>query len=176
MKSFSIIVCVNDKLAIGDNNGLLYHIKGDMKNFQRMTTDNVVIMGRKTFESLPNQTPLKNRINIIVTRDTEYSVDASFDNVMIVHTIEDAIALCDALYDDKECFVIGGESIYNEFITRGLVDTMYVTSVNDDKEGNAHFPDILSDNDTWKLFYQSYTQRQRSDEMTYSFSIYKKIV
>lgn len=168
---FKIIACVNEKLTLGNEGNLIYHIGNDMKNFKRMTTNNVVIMGRKTFESLPNQEPLPNRVNIIVTSNKEYCIDSNYENVFIVHSIEDAINLCDAFYSDKDCFVIGGATLYQQFIEKDLVDTLYLTEVNDDADGDTYFPNVL---DNWYLFYQSYTQRQRSNELTYKFSIYKK--
>lgn len=168
---FKIIACINKNLALGKDGNLLYHIKGDLANFKRMTTNNVIIMGRKTFESLPNSQPLPNRINVIVTNNIDYNVDSSFENVYIVHSVEDAIELCDMLFEDKTCFVVGGQTLYSAFLGRDLVDLMYLTEVNDDAEGDAFFPQI---DESWCLFYQSYTQRQRSDEITYKFSIYIK--
>ena len=64
-----LIVCINNKNVIGRNGGLLFHIKNDLQNFKRMTSDNVVIMGKNTFDTLPNSQPLPNRINIIITND-----------------------------------------------------------------------------------------------------------
>ena len=81
---FKIIACINKRGVIGNHGKLLYSIKNDMKNFKSMTIGNVVIMGRYTFESLPKKKPLKDRINIIITKDNEYNVEAS-DNVFIVH-------------------------------------------------------------------------------------------
>ena len=71
---FKIIACINQKRALGKDGKLLYTIKNDLANFKRMTVGNVVIMGRKTFESLPNGEPLKDRINIILTSNEEYGV------------------------------------------------------------------------------------------------------
>lgn len=170
---FKIIACINNKLALGKEGKLLYNIGSDLKNFQRMTTNNVVIMGRKTFESLPNSEPLKNRVNIIITSNMDYNIDASFDNVFIVHSIDEAIDMCEAFYSDKECFVIGGSSIYEAFLNKGNVNELLITNVNDDTDGDVYFPNVF-DNGEWYLYYQSYTQRQRSDETTYKFSIYKK--
>lgn len=171
--TFSIIACINDNLALGKDGELLYHLKSDLKNFKTMTTDNVVIMGRKTFESLPNQEPLKNRVNIIITSNNDYNIDASFENTFIVHNIEEAIALCDAMFSEKECFVIGGSTIYQQFLDKGVVDVMYLTRVNGEEEGDVYFPNVF-ETDEWKTFYQSYTQRQRTDETTYRFEILKK--
>lgn len=69
MKNVSAVVAVNSNWGIGNNNQLLYHIKEDMRRFKTLTENNVVIMGRKTFDSLPNRTPLSNRINVVITTD-----------------------------------------------------------------------------------------------------------
>ena len=69
---FKIITCINKKGVIGNEGKLLYHIKNDLANFKRMTVGNVVIMGRKTFESLPGGKPLNDRINIVLTHDAEW--------------------------------------------------------------------------------------------------------
>jgi dihydrofolate reductase len=121
-----------------------------------MTVGNVVIMGRKTFESLPNGVPLKDRVNIIITTDEEYGVDAKFDNVYIVHSVEDAVELCDAFFSDKEVFVIGGESIYRQFMEKDLVNEMRLTIVNDDTEGDAVFPEYNEED--WYVYYKSMAQ------------------
>jgi dihydrofolate reductase len=121
-----------------------------------MTVGNVVIMGRKTFESLPNGVPLKDRVNIIITTDEEYGVDAKFDNVYIVHSVEDAVELCDAFFSDKEVFVIGGESIYRQFMEKDLVGEMRLTIVNDDTEGDAVFPEYNEED--WYVYYKSMAQ------------------
>ena len=174
---FKLIVCVNEKNVIGRNGNLLFHIKNDLKNFKRMTTDNVVIMGRKTFESLPNHKPLPNRINIIITRDSEYSSDGN-DNVYVAHDIPEALDLCWTLFSDKELFVIGGGTIYNQFIKQGLIDEAMVTLVNDDslEDGDATIEAPWNDSNTWKVYYESDTQCQKTDgeDITYKFIVYKK--
>jgi dihydrofolate reductase len=156
MTNFKIIACINQKRVLGNDGKLLYHIGNDLANFKRMTVGNVVIMGRKTFESLPNGTPLKDRVNIIITSDEEYGVDAKFDNVYIVHSVEDAIELCDAFFSDKEVFVIGGESIYRQFMEKDLVTEMRLTIVNDDAEGDAVFPEYNEED--WYVYYKSMAQ------------------
>jgi dihydrofolate reductase len=156
MTNFKIIACINQKRVLGNEGKLLYHIGNDLANFKRMTVGNVVIMGRKTFESLPNGAPLKDRVNIIITTNEEYGVDAKFDNVYIVHSVEDAIELCDAFFTDKEVFVIGGESIYRQFMEKDLVDEMRLTIVNDDAEGDAVFPEYNEED--WYVYYKSMAQ------------------
>lgn len=157
MLKFIIIACINQKRAIGKNGKLLYHIGNDISNFARMTKNNgVVIMGRKTFESLPNGEPLKDRINIILTSNEEYGVSKDFDNVYIVHSIRDVIELCEAFFSDKELFVIGGEALYRQFMDGDLVDEMRLTVVKDDKEGDATFPEF--NEDEWSTYYKSMAQ------------------
>lgn len=157
MLKFIIIACINQKRAIGKNGKLLYHIGNDISNFARMTKNNgVVIMGRKTFESLPNGEPLKDRINIILTSNEEYGVSQDFDNVYIAHSIKDVIELCEAFFSDKELFVIGGEALYRQFMDGDLVDELRLTVVKDDEEGDATFPEF--NEDEWSTYYKSMAQ------------------
>ena len=153
---FKIIACINRKNAIGNEGSLLYNIRNDMKNFVRLTKYNgVVIMGRKTFESI-GCVPLVDRINIIMTENRDYCVDSSFDNVYIVHSVADVFNLCETLLSDKELFVIGGSSIFKQFLDSGMVDEMFLTIVNDDSEGDTYFPDINMDE--WYVYYKSMAQ------------------
>lgn len=173
--AINVIACVNKMLAIGKDGGLMFHIANDLKNFKRITMGNAVVMGRKTFESLPNSAPLEGRVNIIVTSDENYNIDSSFKDTYIVHSPEEAIELYENLFEEKmDMYVIGGESIYKWFLEDhlDLVSNMYITEVNNVDEGDSFFPNVF---DKFYLFYQSYTQRQRGDEITYKFSIYKNI-
>ena len=166
---FKIIVCVNKKGVIGKDGKLLYRIKNDIENFKSMTSYNgVVIMGRKTFESLPNRKPLPGRVNIIMTRDVEYKVEP-MENLYITNSIEDTIELCDAFFSDKELFVIGGQSIYELFIETGLVSEMILTVVDDDADGDAYFPPF--DSEGWYVYYESSKQSGLSGRNKVSFSL-----
>ena len=148
---FKIIACINSSFCLGKKNGLLYKIPNDLANFKRITNNGVVIMGRSTFESLPGKKPLKNRINVILTTDTKYKVDA--DNVFVAHTISEVIDLCNKEpFKEKNCFVIGGASVYAQFLANELVDEMYITTVKDHSAGDAYFPDIFKDGN-WDVFY-----------------------
>lgn len=166
MKKFKIITCVSQNLVIGDKNKLLYSIPNDMQNFRRITEGCVVVMGRNTFESIGK--PLPNRINVILTNDEEYCVEENPD-VYIVHSVAEAVELCRTLFSKKRWFVIGGQTVYNEFIRHGLVDEMYVTTVMEDKEGDAFFPDVFKD---WKVFYESGLQTCDKTGLTYKFTVY----
>lgn len=167
MKKFKIVACINNTFAIGKDNKLLYCIPNDMANFRRMTTENVVVMGRKTFESLPR--PLPNRANIVLSTDSTYKVEG-YDNVFVVYTIAEAINLCEKQFANNMWFVIGGSSIYSQFLAQNLVDEMFVTIVDDDTKGDSHFPNVFDD---WKLFYESGVQTN-IDGIKYRFAIFKR--
>ena len=167
---FKIISCVTKKGVIGDEGRLLYVIENDLANFKRMTVGNVVIMGRKTFESLPDGKPLSDRINIVLTRDLEWGTEPA-DNLFIVNSVEDAVELCKAYFADKELFVIGGESIYKQFLDNGLVDEMRLTIVNDDTSGDAHFPSYNEKD--WRVYYET-TKQMHDKDTSFIFRVLKK--
>lgn len=171
---FKIIACINQKRALGKDGNLLFHIGNDLANFKRMTVGNVVIMGRKTFESLPNGEPLKDRINIILTSSEEFGVDEKYDNVYIVHSVEDVIELCEAFFTDKELFIIGGETLYRQFMERNLVSEMRLTVVKDDTDGDVFFPEY-SDED-WYTYYKSMAQVSSWEgvDKSFYFQVLKK--
>ena len=160
---FSIIVCVNNKNVIGKDNQLLYKLPSDLKHFKKITTNNVVIMGRKTFESLPIK-PLPNRVNIVITRDKNFKADG----VEVVHSIEDAIYLCSEFFSDKKCFIIGGGQIYQECIDKGYVHEIIVTHVDDDSDGDTYFPSNLDKNE-W--FLSHIFQSMKSEKDSHEFVI-----
>jgi len=165
---FKIIACINQKKALGKDGKLLFHIGNDLVNFRKMTSFNgVVIMGRKTYESLPNGEPLKDRINVILTSDEEFGVSPEYENVYIAHSVNDVVELCDAFFYDKELFVIGGESIYRQFMEQNLVDEMRLTIVKDDSDGDVFFPDYAEDE--WYSYYKSMAQVSSWEGMDKSF-------
>lgn len=165
MDKFKIIACINQKGVLGNEGKLIYKIRNDLANFARMTSGNVVIMGRKTYESIGE--PLKNRVNIILTSNEEFSIVPNYEKVFIVHSVNDAKELCEAFFYDKECFVIGGESIYRQFLENDLVDEMRLTVVNDDKDGDVFFPEY--DENEWELYYKSMAQVSSNDNIDKSF-------
>lgn len=171
-QKFKAIACINHIGTLGDGGALLYNIPDDMTNFKSRTTGNVIIMGRKTFESLPQSKPLKNRVNIILTSDKSYNitVDNSFNGeVYIAHSIEDVVELCDTLYEDKEWFVIGGESIFEAFFDHGLINECCLTVVHEKKEGDAYFP--LSGLTTMRSYFK--TPEIKFNDLEYHFETFK---
>ena len=135
----NIIVAINKNGGIGKDNKLLYRVPNDMKRFKTLTTGHTVIMGRKTFESLPKGA-LPNRRNIVLSRK-----EMSFENAECFHSLEEALGHCNA---DEEIFIIGGASVYAEAMP--LADKLYVTEIDDREKGaDAFFPDI--DSRIWKV-------------------------
>ena len=131
----NLIAAVDRNWAIGYKNELLVRIPEDQKWFRETTTGKAVIMGRKTLESFPNKSPLKNRLNVVITSDMNYSVPGA----VVVHSIDEAVeAVRD--YADDDVYVIGGESIYRQMIP--LCSTAHITKVDYAYQADAHFPDL----------------------------------
>ena len=133
----SIIVAVANKNVIGKDNKLIWHISEDLKRFKKITSGNKMIMGRKTFQSLPGVLP--NREHIIITRDANFSIDSEM--VSICHDLNSLIEKYKN--SDEEVFVIGGAEIYTQFLP--YADKLYLTKVNHDFEGDTYFPEINFD-------------------------------
>ena len=126
--SFSIIAAVGKNNELGKNNDLIWHFKEDMKFFKETTTGHPVIMGRKTFESLPKALP--GRRNIVITRDPEYKAEGA----EVVHSVGEALKLC-----EEDAFVIGGGRIYTEMLP--LCDRLYLTEIDAScDEADIFFP------------------------------------
>ncbi len=133
MKEISIIVATDKNRAIGYKNRLLFWLPDDLKRFKALTTGHTIIMGRKTFESLPKGA-LPDRRNIVLSRKE----DLSYPNTEIFHSLEAAINACK---EEAELFMIGGESIYRE--TLPLATRLYVTEVDTTApQADAFFPEI----------------------------------
>ena len=119
MKNISIIVAIAENNGIGKNNDLLWHISADLKRFKQITLDHTVIMGKNTFFSLPVR-PLKNRRSIVITDNRS----DHFDGCVTVFSVDEAIKNCN---EKEESFVIGGASIYRQFLPHA--DRLYLTRV-----------------------------------------------
>jgi dihydrofolate reductase len=131
MKQISIIVAVAANRAIGKDNDLLWHISEDLKRFKKITQGNQVIMGKKTFESLP-KAPLPNRTNVVITDDR----NDHFEGCVTVYSIEEAIDLCS---EESESFIIGGGTIYKQFLP--YASKLYITKVHRDFDADTFFPE-----------------------------------
>ena len=132
----NIIVCKNNFDYIGKDNKMLYHIPKDLAFFKRKTVNHVIIMGRKTFESLPGMLP--NREHWVITRDTSFNKARSFNS------IDDVL---EAIDPNVDYYIIGGGEIYKQFMP--YADCLYITEIDDFKVGDVRFPSI--DMAQWSL-------------------------
>lgn len=138
----TIIVATDRNNGIGYKNGLLAHIPGDLRRFREITMGHSLIMGKKTWESLPNK-PLAGRKNIVLT-DNELDC---FDCAETARSVEEALSLCEP---GKEIFIIGGGSVYRQFMP--LADRLLVTHIHAEFQADTYFPEISSDE--WYLSEQ----------------------
>lgn len=138
----SLMVAKADNGVIGRDNQLPWHLPEDLKNFKARTMNKPMIMGRKTFESLPGVLP--GRPHIIISRNPDFSVP---ENCYLVSSLELAIEKSrELLGDENEAVVIGGGEIYRQAMP--LVDRLYITEVHTQATGDAFFPEI--DQDAWE--------------------------
>ena len=147
-----MIVAVDENWAIGLNGGLLVRIPGDMEWFRKKTTGKVVVMGRKTLESLPGGQPLGKRTNIILSRDPKFQRK----NAVTVPSFSQAMELLKQ-YDPEDIYVIGGESIYRQFLP--YADTIHVTKIMYQYQADTFFPN-LDQMEEWEM-------EEESEEQTY---------
>lgn len=141
----SIIVATAQNNAIGKDNSLLWHISEDLKRFKEITSGNKILMGRKTFESLPGILP--NRPHIVLTRDMNFSVDS--DKVTVIHNLDEVIS--NYKNSDEEIFIIGGGEIYN--LLMPYADKLYLTKVKKDFNADTFFPQINMNK--WEVIHTS---------------------
>lgn len=134
----SIIVAISENYAIGFENKLIYWLPNDLKRFKALTTGNTIIMGRRTFESLPKGA-LPNRRNIVLSRNGKAE---DFPNADLYPSLEEALATCEG-----EVFIIGGSSVYKEAMH--IADRLCLTYIYDTPEkADTFFPEI--NKDEWK--------------------------
>lgn len=160
MSSISIIAAVAENNAIGLNGKLLYWLPEDLKRFKALTTGHTIIMGRKTFDSLPKGA-LPNRRNVVLTRSKR-----TFPGAETFPSLSQALASCSA---EEEVYVIGGASVYAEALP--LADRLCLTEVHDTpKEADAFFPDF--DKDEWDVSFREEHESDEKHQQSYTFIDY----
>ena len=163
--SVSLIVAIAENRGIGKNNDLLWHLPADMAYFVQKTSGNPVIMGRKNYLSIPEKyRPLKNRTNIVVTRDKTFSEPG----IIVCHSIEDAINT--ALTENKEVFVIGGGQVYDYVLSHNLVDKLYITEVKANFDADVFFPKL--DKTVWVETSRKTYDSDEKNPYSYAFVEY----
>lgn len=163
-KKMNLIVAVDKNWAIGNKNQLLVRIPADQKFFRETTTGKTVVMGRKTLESFPNGLPLKNRTNIVLTKDRSYTVPGA----VVVHSMDE---LHEELrkYPSEDIFVIGGETVYRQLLDE--CDIAHVTKIDFAFEADTYFPN-LDEMDDWTVAADS--EEQTYFDLEYYFYKYER--
>lgn len=160
----NLIVAVDKNWGIGCGNALLANIPGDMKYFREHTTGKVVVMGRRTLESMPGRRGLPKRINYVLTSNPDFEAEGC----IVVHTEKE---LLDALaaYDPDDIFLIGGATIYNRYYR--LCDKLYITKMDADLGADTFITDIDEDPD-FEMVSESDSVTENG--VTYRFTVYER--
>tara|TARA_B100000683_G_C12497440_1_gene556610 strand:+ start:2271 stop:2777 length:507 start_codon:yes stop_codon:yes gene_type:complete len=161
----SLIAAVADNGVIGKDNDLVWSLPDDMSFFKASTSGRHVIMGRRNYESIPHKfRPLPGRPNIVMSRNSEYDSGGA----ALVTSLEDALKIAREA-GESEAFIIGGGQIYTMALDAGVVDTMYITHVHGEPDGDAFFPEF--DSTQWTLTVLD--NHPADDRHEYSFTICK---
>ena len=164
----SMIAAVAKNRVIGKNNQLIWNLPKDMKFFMDSTMGKFIITGRKNYESIPEKyRPLKNRTNIIVTRNYNYIAQGC----TVVNSISDGINLARE-NGEEECFIIGGGQIYQQALEGNMVDKLYITHVDGEFEGDTFFPEV--DYNNWKSTLVMSNEADQKNPLDFSVIIYEK--
>lgn len=171
---FSLVVAADQQLGIGKNNRLPWQLPGDLKYFSKVTTTadtgliNVVIMGRKTWESLPRASqPLKNRINLVLSRHTLQLPEG----VLSAFSLEEAFEKLGKIKNVQNVFIIGGGALFQETITNDECEKIYFTEVFGNFHCDTFFPTISE-----KQFQpQKVSRKNEENGIQYRFIIYKRV-
>jgi len=158
----SIIVAVSEDWGIGKDNELLWHISEDLKRFKRLTSGKTVIMGKKTWESLPKR-PLPGRKNIVLTD----KADELIENSVTAYSLEDALGKCEK---SEEIFIIGGGSIYRQFMP--IADRLNITHVHKKAPADIYFPEI--DLNIWEITEKEEFKTDGENSIPYTYTIYER--
>lgn len=161
--TLSIIVAIAENRAIGRNGDLIWHNSRDLKYFKKTTSGHTVIMGYKTYLSLPGHKALPNRRNIILSS----RMDAAPEGFEVVHSIPEALEL---VKDEDEVFIMGGGMVYEQFLP--LADRLYLTRIGKSFEADTYFPFINFDE--WDLVDLEVIDDDPSVDYSYRFEVWER--
>ena len=157
----AIIVAMARNRTIGVNNTLPWRCPEDLKHFKALTMGHHMIMGRKTYDSIGK--PLPGRTTVVVTRNAGLQIDGC----LIAHSLEQAVAACTG---DEAVFVVGGAELYAQALP--LVDTLYITEIQQEVEGDAHFPAF--DKAEWQEVSREVRAQGTPQPLEYHFVCYRR--
>jgi len=167
-----LIVAVDNEWGIGFKGDLLARVRGDLRNFASLTKGKVVIYGSKTLETFPEHKILKNRVNIVLSRRNNLEAEGA----LVAGSVDEALALA-GKYDTDDVFVIGGQSVYTQFLE--YCDCCFVTKFISSFEKDTFFPD-LDISEEWQLAYRSSVhisdpETDSVEGMKYFFTKYRRV-
>ena len=163
MNKINIIVAADENNAIGKNGDLLCYLPNDLRHFKRITEGNTVVMGRRTFESLPKGA-LPNRVNIVITSDKK----ENYPNCIVVRSLDEALSQCE---NEKEIFIIGGGQLYRTAFP--ITNTLYLTRIHHTfEDSDTFFPEI--DEMEWNLIEKETHNADEKHEYAYTFLKYER--
>ena len=163
MSKISIVAAVADNYAIGKGDSLPWRLPADLKHFKELTTGHAVVMGKRTFYSLPNG-PLPNRKNIVLTSIMSEGVNEGYYEA---DSLEDAVYLCEK---EEHIFIIGGATVYKQCIDK--IDTMYITWVHGEFSADTYFPEV--DFSQWVEASREEHPADEKNPFPYTFSRYER--
>ena len=169
----NLIMAVDENWAIGKDNKLLENLPDDLKRFQQLTKNKVVIMGRNTFESLPEGKPLRDRYNIVVSKTLSNKGNTKYKNRQMV-VVNDTESLRRVYYEygmGIDVFVIGGEQIIRQFMD--IIDTAYITKIYNTYDADTHIPNLDENND-WEVVDKS--EILEYNGVRYQYLTYRKVI
>ncbi len=163
--NISIIVAMAENRAIGKNNDLPWRIRDDMKLFRKTTLNHIVLMGRKSMESMGNK-PLKNRTNLVVTRSNHYNPSG----VIVCKSFDSAMKLAKDL-GEEELFVLGGGEVYAQLVDQ--CSKLYISHVKTEIiDADVFFPEL--DWRQWREISREYYPQSEGNEFAFDFTIYER--
>lgn len=157
----NVIVAVDENWAIGKDGDQLVYLKEDLKRFRTLTGGHTVILGRKTLATFPGGRPLKNRRNLILSRNPQFQAEGA----EVFSSVEELVKQA-----DKDAFVIGGASVYEQLLP--YCDTAYITKIHAAFPADTYFPD-LDRSDQWQVTEESESLEQ--DGISYHYVTYSRI-
>ncbi|MBI5918340.1 MAG: dihydrofolate reductase [Nitrosomonadales bacterium] len=160
--SLAIVVAMAQNRTIGIDNALPWHCPEDLKHFKALTMGHHIIMGRKTFDSIGR--PLPGRTTVVVSRNHELVIEGC----IVAHSLEAAIAACG---QDEPIFIVGGAELYAQALP--LVDTLFITEMALEIEGDAHFPEL--NKNEWVETENRAEQQESPQRLNYNFKTYRKL-
>ena len=157
----SLICALTTNGAIGNKGGLLYYLPADLKHFKNLTTGHTIVMGRKTFESLPKGA-LPNRRNVVITRQADYAAPG----IEVFHSFEEALQACQT---DEEVYVIGGESVYEAALPQAnRLCLTHIEAIPD--EADTYFPTY--NKEEWEEESREHHEPDEKNNLAYDFVNY----